>query len=149
MVRLNKTPLSHEKQEKIDHLLFLVISKSVSDKHVFIEFISSFISPQEKDMLAKRLAILYLLKREMPAFMICSILKVSKATVAKFSLLAKNDSGPLSLILTDLINKRNIIDLLETVLVDPLLQPGTIGINWSLAWKRKIKRVKLRKKGLL
>jgi len=149
MVRLNKIPLPHEKQEKIDYLLFLVISKSISDKTTFLKFISSFISPKEKDMIAKRVAIMYLLKRNMPTFMICSVLKVSKATVAKFALLVEDNTSPLPAILTQLINKRDIVDLLESVLVDTLLQPGMVGVNWSLAWERKKRREKNRKEGLL
>lgn len=149
MVRLNKRPLSHEKQERIDYLLFLIMRKSIHDRDIFFKLIGSFISPKEKDMLAKRIAIMYLLKRQMPANMVCSILKVSKATVAKFTLLLEQDTSPLSTILEKLIKKRVIVNLLETVLVDSIVQPGTIGVNWLFAWKRKIKREKYQKEGLL
>lgn len=136
MVRLCRSRLQTNKSEKIFELLFQTVGKS-KNKSEFNALIDSLLSPTEKIMVAKRLAIMYLLLNNKTSITICSVLKVSKATVAKFSLLLQENDGVLIHFLTSIKQNKELNKTFESIFLDTFFSPGIPGTHWASAWKRK------------
>ena len=86
MVNLTKKYVDEKKLVKINQLMFEILNKA-DDKDDFLELIKDILSPPEQLMVAKRIAIIYLLIKGVEPSLISKYLKSSRATVAKFSLL--------------------------------------------------------------
>jgi len=99
-------------------------------------------------MIAKRLAVMYLLLNKKDTGTICSVLKVSKGTVAKYALLLQQNNGILSQSLIQMIKNRKLKKYFEDLFIDIFLTPGTPNINWKTAWKIQKKSKIEAKEGL-
>ena len=86
MVHLSSYPLEKRKLLKLYQLFFEIIARSGSRDN-FIVMMNDVVSPPEQIMIAKRIAIVYLLTKGINPSAIAYYLKVSKSTAAKFSLL--------------------------------------------------------------
>lgn len=136
-MRLSRFKLSEDKLEKLFTLFFEVVGKN-KNKEEFKKIIADVLSPQERIMIAKRVAIMYLLRKGIDYQTICYALKVSAATVAKFSLLTEKSRGVVPVFEKILRNER-IRDFFEDLFND-FFAPGVPGIDWRAAWERKIER---------
>jgi uncharacterized protein YerC len=65
---------------------FLYVLTDIKDKRVMAEFLDSFLSKTEKTMLAKRLAIAFLLTEQVEETKIAETLHVTQATVSRMKL---------------------------------------------------------------
>ncbi len=83
MARLSKETLSDEQQADLSLQLTEVIGRMNAE--LAQKFLSEFLGPEEKIMLAKRLAIIALLHEGRPIHRIAVYLHVSETTVAKIS----------------------------------------------------------------
>jgi len=92
MPQVSKRILDSKVEAKIKNTLLDAVSQVRSREDVSA-FVNDLLSPVEKTMLSKRLAIAILINRgwEYPA--ICNFLKVSSGTVAKISILIKHKSA--------------------------------------------------------
>ncbi len=135
MVRVSRFKLPDEVTEKLFDLFFATIQKS-RDKKSFKKIMLDLLSPTERVVIVKRVAIIYLILRKVDYFTICKLLKVSPSTVAKFSLLMEK-SDQLVPVLKSISHNKNLSIFFEELLVT-ILPPGQPGINWKAAWERKI-----------
>ena len=86
MVRNSRFVLSEDLLEKIFDLFFEVMGNT-SSKNEFRKIFFDLLTPAERIMLAKRVAIIYLLLKKIEYYNICDRLKVSSATVSRIALL--------------------------------------------------------------
>ena len=115
--------------------IFYEVLGRTKSKTEFFNVTDEIISPVEKIMIAKRIIIMYLILRGIDQRTICTTLKVSSATVAKFSLLLANNSHVRERL--DSMVKIDGMKLLFEELISSILAPGTIGTDWKGAWQRK------------
>ena len=83
-------------------------------------------------MLAKRVAIIYLLIKNIEVRKIVDTLKVSTATVAKYVLLFVNKESKLTQILKIILNNKEIKNYLLDIFNELLIQPGIKKGHWKL-----------------
>lgn len=131
MVHLSKKYLEKEKLIKLYHLLFEVLSRS-SNRDNFISIMNDILSPSEQEMIAKRIAIIYLLTKNTNFAAVAEYLKVSKSTVAKFSLLFYKKDTDLVKLVKFLISKGKILGFIEDLFMDFYIQPGIKRGHWKM-----------------
>ncbi|EKD85945.1 MAG: hypothetical protein ACD_37C00571G0004 [uncultured bacterium] len=85
MPHISKRKLDKEQEKELIHSFELVLTKisSYSEMH---NFLGSLLTPTEHIMLAKRLAIVVLLKDGLPQASIANALNVTQATVSRMDL---------------------------------------------------------------
>lgn len=92
MTQVSKHKLRFEVENRIYELLNDSFSE-IRDKDEFNNFLDDFLSPIEKTVLAKRLAIAVLISKGNDYKNICAILKVTPNTVSKMSFRIKYGNG--------------------------------------------------------
>lgn len=139
MVNLSKIPVDQNKLSKLYHLLFEIVN-TVGDKDDFLGLIKDILSPSEQLMIAKRIAIIYLLMKGVDQSAIAEYLKTSRATVAKFSLLFYDKETQLIAIISELLSKEKISHFLEDLFADLFIRPGIKIGHWQMYWDHKRKQ---------
>jgi hypothetical protein len=134
MVQLSKRKIKPEAMNKMFNLLFDVLGKQ-GNKNSFNIIIDGLFSPVEKIMIAKRVAIFFLIIKGEEWKTIRDIVKVSLASVSKCQMILRNNSE-MQNTLNTLVNKKNLGIFIEE-LVLMIFGPGTAYINWKNAWRRK------------
>lgn len=89
---VSRRKVSTKIESQINQTFWEAISKLTSTEEVVL-FLNDLLSPTEKIVLAKRLAIAVLLNRGYGYESIMEIVKVSDGTIAKVAMVLKNDSG--------------------------------------------------------
>ena len=145
MPPLSKSRVENYVLEKLFDLFFEIIGNN-NDKEEFEKIIYDVLSPVERIMIAKRIAIIYLSTKNIEYSIICEILKVSPATVAKFKLITENSEG-IKQALKRIINNEKIVDFFREIVLE-LRRPGKYGVNWSQAWKDKLKFERKKETGI-
>lgn len=135
MVRLSRFKLSDVQLEKLFSLFFEIVGKN-KNKADFQKIISDILSSTERIMIAKRIAIMYLLMKQIDHRTICLVLKVSTATVAKFAVVMEKSIGVIPLF-NKMLQNEKIIEFFVDVF-NSFFAPGVYGVNWKSAWERKI-----------
>ena len=135
MVRNSRFILSESLLEKLFDLFFEVVGKK-SSKDEFKKIFVDLLTPAERIMLAKRVAIIYLLLKKIEYYNICDRLKVSSGTVAKYSLLMEKSEGIVPTF-KQIVKNDKIKIFLEEVF-NNIFAPGKPGVNWKIAWENKI-----------
>src|SRR3990167_9221979 len=125
MARVSKYKLRDDVLDKLFGLFFEIIGNQ-DDKKEFNEIINGVFSYNERIVFAKRIAIIYLLLKNIDFHNICMALNVSSATVAKFKLLIEDKNDGLIKAFDNIIIRDNTI-----------FAPGKYGVNWKIAWERK------------
>ncbi len=145
MTRISRFKLNDRVLKKLFWLFFEVVGKK-KNADEFNKTIYDLLSPVERVMIAKRIAVVYLLMKKIDYKTICNILKVSPSTVAKFNLLMEKSNGivpSFRIILRD----EKITDFLEEIFLS-IRGPGVYGTNWSNAWQRKIRYEQKKRTGI-
>ena len=135
MVRNSRYVLSGQLLEKLFDLFFEVVGNK-SSKEEFKKIFVDLLTPAERIMLAKRVAIIYLLLKKIEYYNICDRLKVSQGTVAKYSLLMEKSEGIVPTFKK--IVKIDKVKIFLEEIFNNIFAPGKIGINWKIAWENKI-----------
>lgn len=141
MVHLCRYTLPDNKLKKIFDLFSKVVGER-DDKKDFENVITDLISPPERIMIAKRLAIIYLIQKNIEVCNICTVLKVSKSTVYKFAYYVKNKNRAVVKILRQKVLGEKLIDLFKDLHDSLYATPGVYGNNWKNSWENKIQREK-------
>ena len=141
MARISRIRLKDEILEKIFALFFEIVGKKSNLKD-FKDTIFEILSPVERIMIAKRVAIIYLLLKGIDQRSISKVLKVSNATVSKFAVLMEKSTGVVPTF-TKILTNEKIIDFIDRMFAS-LFPPGTYGTDWKAAWERR-KRIAYRK----
>lgn len=145
MVQISHHPLKEHIWEKLFHLFFEVIGKK-SDKEEFKKIVFDLLSHTERVMIAKRIAIIYLLLKNIDQKTICKVLRVSSSTVSKFSLLFHTSQGIKPFLMRIIKNEKMYMFVLE--FFEALFPPGTPGTNWKAGWERRKELSRLKNEGL-
>ncbi len=135
MPPISRYKVEDEVLEKLFRLFFEVVG-NCNDKEIFEKILRDVLSPVERIMIAKRIAIIYLLSKNIDYVTICDVLKVSAATVAKFSFLLNKSEGIIP-VLNKIIRNEKILEFLKDCLLI-IRGPGVPGVDWSRAWKDRI-----------
>lgn len=133
MTQISRFKLKEETLEKLYSLMFEVLGKK--SKKEFLLIMNDLVSPAEKIMIAKRIAVIYLLTKKVDQQIISRTVKVSLSTVSKFSLLTKL-SNVIPNALAVLIAHEEIRLFIDEIFVS-MFPPGTINTNWKGAWELK------------
>ncbi|MDH7476747.1 MAG: Trp family transcriptional regulator [Microgenomates group bacterium] len=145
MTRISRFPLKKETLDRLFDLFFTIVGK----KNNFEDFkntINDLLSPTERIMIAKRVAIIYLLLKQVDYFTISEILKVSPSTVAKFHLIMEKSTGIVPTF-KKLLRNEKIGQLLEEIYLT-FRGPGTYGVDWKSAWKDRQELERRKKIGI-
>ena len=147
MVRLSKYQLSEDKLEKLFDLFFNIVGKR-NNKTEFLDILNDVLSQSEKIMIAKRIALSFLLMKVIENGTICYVLKLSPSTVAKFAFILQThtDRG-IQKAFQLIILKENLKDMFMDI-CNTLFAPGIYGVNWSAAWQRKLEAERKKIHGL-
>ncbi|PIV10609.1 hypothetical protein COS50_04585 [Candidatus Roizmanbacteria bacterium CG03_land_8_20_14_0_80_35_26] len=135
MPMISRNKVDDEVLEKLFSLFFEVVGKR-ENKEEFQRLINDVFSSTERIMVAKRIAIIYLLTKNIDYRIICEVLKVSASTVFKFRLLTEESKGIVP-ILKKILRGEKISQFFEEILLT-FNRPGKYGVNWSQAWKDKM-----------
>ncbi|MEK7109706.1 MAG: Trp family transcriptional regulator [Patescibacteria group bacterium] len=145
MTRISQFKVDDDVLEKVFSLFFEVISKD-KDEEEFQNIIHDLLSPAERIMIAKRVAIFYMLMKKLDYYNIAKSLKVSPSTIAKFNLVKENSRGIVNALKSTVRNEK-IINFFEELILE-LRRPGKYGINWKDAWQEKIAHERKKEKGI-
>ncbi|PIP63598.1 hypothetical protein CO165_01830 [Candidatus Roizmanbacteria bacterium CG_4_9_14_3_um_filter_33_18] len=136
MVNLSKIQIDDKKLVKVYQLMFEILNEA-DDKDDFLGIIKDILSPPEQLMVAKRIAIIYLLLKGIDQSTIAKYLKSSRATVAKFSLLFYDKESKLIGIIGELLNRETISNFFEDLFADIFISPGLKIGHWQMHWDHK------------
>ncbi|EKE14011.1 MAG: hypothetical protein ACD_12C00715G0001 [uncultured bacterium] len=136
MVNLSKIQIDDKKLVKVYQLMFEILNEA-DDKDDFLGIIKDILSPPEQLMVAKRIAIIYLLLKGVDHTTIAKYLKSSRATVAKFSLLFYDKESKLIGIIGALLNQEKISNFFEDLFADIFISPGLKIGHWQMHWDHK------------
>src|SRR3989344_8924084 len=128
MARISRIRLKDEILEKVFEWFFEIVGRKSNIKD-FKNTIFEVLSPVERIMIAKRVAIVYLLLKGIDQRNISRVLKVSTATVSKYSIYMEKSTGVVPSFQKILTNDK-ILDFLDKMF-DALFPPGTYGTNWK------------------
>jgi uncharacterized protein YerC len=145
MARVSHTKLDDKVLDKLFIPFFEIAGKKNTEAD-FMSTLKDLLSPNERVMIAKRIAIMYLLLKERDCLSICEVLKVSPATVYKFKFLMERSEGVVPTFNRILKNEK-VTEFLEDIVLT-LYSPGSPGINWSSAWHLKNKTDERRRRGI-
>mgnify|MGYP001580136124 CR=1 FL=1 len=142
MTQISRFKLKEETLEKLYSLMFEVLGKK--SKNEFLLIMNDLVSPTEKIMISKRIAVIYLLTKNIDQRTIAHTMKVSLSTISKYALLVKV-SNVLPNALSNLIRNEGIRLLISEIFVT-LFPPGTPNSSWGATWelKKEIGRKKSR-----
>ncbi|HVF69295.1 MAG TPA: Trp family transcriptional regulator [Xanthomonadales bacterium] len=107
MPQVSKYPVSSDIAERIFDI-FIKSFINLRDKNETDDFISDLFSPTEKIMLAKRIAIAFLLLKDFQYREISKILRVSVTTVASVNLSLKHGKGSYKKILDKIMKEEKL-----------------------------------------
>lgn len=134
MTRISKRPLRKDLEKRMFHIFWQAFAQ-LNNEHDVFEFLEDLLSPAEKIMLAKRLAIAILLEKSWGYDEISSTLKVSSTTVnnvrQKTSILGKGFSR----VIKNILKKEEVASFFEELFegVTSLIAPvGKVGLGPAL-----------------
>lgn len=145
MAQISKYPISKSVYERIFDLMLQTFSKFNTKKEVS-DFIAEFLTPTERIMLSKRLAISLLLAKNYSYEEISQTLKVSKGTIGSVSSQYKYGSS-LRNIINQLLKTEGIEDFWLEI-ADMFTSIGSIGSKGTKGWRylnAEIKKKRLNK----
>lgn len=146
MTQISKYRMSQSVSDQITGFLFQTIA-NLKTKSQVSDFINDFLTPVEKIMFSKRLAIGYLVAKDYNQREISRILKVSTTTVSTFSSIYKNSASYKKMVDQILIrtkSKEMLLDFAEGV-----AEIGAIGGSKSVSWFNTRNEIQKKKRELL
>ena len=126
MTRISKFPVQDNVLEKLFDLLFEVLGNQ-EDQEEFSKVIYDLLSPTERIMVAKRVAIVYLLMKKIDYYNISDVLKVTPNTIAKFQAIRKKSKGIVKS-LKHIVRNEKIANFFEKLFLE-IYRPGVYGVN--------------------
>lgn len=139
MVNISKRPVDEKKLFKLYQLFYEVVN-NVDNKDEFLELIQDILTPVEQIMIAKRIAIIYLLTKHVEQIDIAEHIKVSRATVGKFNLLFYKKKTRLIKIIESFLKNEKIINFFEDLFADLTIHPGIYIGHHKLNWEHEIRK---------
>lgn len=146
MTQVSKYPISKKVADRIFEIFLktLVEIKSSEDAN---QFISDLLTPTEKIMLAKRLAIAFLLEKGYDYRTIQQVIRVSAPTITSVNIARKYGSEGYKRIVSKIIGEEKLMNFFEEAVIEVLNVPSGLE-KGSGAWsylRDDIKNEKRRK----
>ena len=141
MVRMSKYKIKDRVLEKITKLTFEILGKE-NRKKKFEEVLTDVLSPIERLMIGKRFLVMYMIYKGINFDVIIDVVKVSRATIAKYAFLL-DKSAHIKSIFKEISARDEFVGMIKE-LVSHVMFPGTPRVNWHNAWKLK-KRIQEKK----
>lgn len=148
MAQVSRYPLPKDIEKKI-YELFLDAVADVKTSREVEAFVNDFLTPTERVMLPKRLAIALLLSKGYEQRLISRYLKVSFTTITRVSNLLRVSGAGYRRVIDKIIVDEHLATFLQKIddaLVALLGPPG--GLNWS-RWHENRRRKKMKSNSLL
>lgn len=145
MTRISQYPINNNLLTKLFDLFFEVVGKK-NNSQDFKNTITDLLSPTERVMIAKRIAIVYLLLKKIDYVTISEVLKVSSSTIGKFQIIIENSVGIVPTF-KKLLKNEKISQFLEEIYL-LFRGPGVPGVNWSSAWTQKLELERKKQQGI-
>ncbi len=145
MVRISYLQIKSEDYEKIFSIFYKVLGET-DNKEEFNKILFDLLTPAERIMIIKRIAIIYLLLKEIDYRMICKALKVSNTTVNKYKLMMERSEGIVP-VLKNMVKQEKVWLFFEEIFTH-IFYPGRPGINWTAAWEMKLALERKKERGL-
>ena len=115
MPHVSKKRLDKRQEKELIRNFELVLTKISNDSQMH-DFLGSLLTPTEKVMLAKRLAIVVLLKEEIPQASVVSALNVTQATVSRMQLFLESRGGGYEIALNKLAKEKAFVEFKKLLL---------------------------------
>lgn len=138
MSQVSKYPVSKQISERI----FEILTKSfvkITNSEEADQFISDLLTPTEKVMLSKRLAIAYLLEKNYDYRTIQQIIKVSTGTIASVNIKKFHGSEGYKKLISKIMKEEQLTKLFDNAIIKLLSVPASLetkGKTWTFL-KRK------------
>ncbi|PIP63291.1 hypothetical protein CO165_00195 [Candidatus Roizmanbacteria bacterium CG_4_9_14_3_um_filter_33_18] len=145
MIRISYLQIKAQDYEKIFSIFYKVLGET-ENKEEFNKILFDLLTPAERIMLIKRIAIIYLLLKEIDYRMICKALKVSNTTVNKYKLSLERSEGIVP-VLKNMVKHEKVWLFFEEIF-SQIFYPGRPGINWTAAWEMKLALERKKERGL-
>lgn len=147
MSQISKYPISKQIADRIFEI-FLNTVVHIKNKDEADEFISDLLTPTEKIMLAKRLAIAFLLEKNYDYRSIQKLIRVSAGTIASVNLALNLGSTGYKKLISKIVKEEKITGIFETAIVKILSAPAALekGTGTWTYLKRKAEEQKRRSK---
>ena len=131
MIKLSYLKIKEEDYNKIFSIFYKVIGET-ENKDEFNRILIDLLTPAERIMLIKRIAVIYLLLKDIDYLTICRVLKVSNGTVSKYRFLMEDSKGIVPVIKKMIKNEK--IWLFFEEIFSEIFYPGLPGISWTASW---------------
>lgn len=125
MSQISKYPIYKQIADRIFEI-FLNAFVHIKNKEEADEFVSDFLTPTEKIMLAKRLAIAFLLEKNYDYRSIQKLIRVSSGTIASVNLLLHLGSTGYKKLVSKIVKEEKITGIFETAIVKILSAPAAL-----------------------
>lgn len=133
MAQVSKYPISKEIYDRIFEI-FLKSLINLKNKDEAEDFVKSLLTPVERIMLAKRLAIAFLLEKNYEYRQIQKVIRVSLPTISSVSSIRKYGNQGYKNIITKILKDEKMNDLLEKTVLKLLEFPAK-GSKGSGVWR--------------
>jgi len=144
MTQVSRYPISKKIYERILEIFFGILVK-IKTKSEAKRFIQDFLTPTEQVMLAKRLAIAFLLEKDYDHRTICKVLRVSVATIARVNLAKKYGGEGYQKMIQKLIKDERVEDFMLGV-AEAITKIGSVGVKGSSGWRYLHKEIEKKRK---
>lgn len=139
-MQISKKPISQDVLSKLFILFYEIFREQMTQKD-FIEVINEIFSLKEQVMIIKRIAVFYLVTKDVGVNDIAEKLRISSATASKFAKLT--DEGKfLSEFFKKKVKKEKFFNLLEDLYREIISPPTKYGTDWAAGWKIEMERQK-------
>lgn len=125
MSQISKYPISKQISDRIFEI-FLNTLVNIRSKNEANEFISDLLTPTEKVMLAKRLAIAFLLEKNYDYRTIQSLIRVSTGTIASVNLFLRHGSTGYKKLIDKIVAEEKITGFFEAAIIKVLSAPSAL-----------------------
>lgn len=141
MSQVSRKSLSKDTEEKLFSIFFSSFAK-LSKSSDIQKFLFDLLSPTERIMLAKRLAIAYLLTKGYRYETIKETLKVSQETIARVNLIHKYQGGGYDVVLSQIFLDEKLQKILQKIEDTAIAILPLSGLKKGLEKERKESRSK-------
>ena len=131
MARISKKMVDEKLLAKIYKLFYEVFSRYQGQED-FLLIIDDILSPTEKVMLAKRLAIIYMLIKKVDYRDIADTLKVSTATILFYATTFYKRNSRVVNIINKMLKKESVLNFLDDFFSNFMIHPGVYIGHWKL-----------------
>ncbi len=148
MGQVSKYPISKNIADRIFEI-FLTTFVRIRDEQEADQFVSDLLTPTEKIMLAKRLAIAFLLAKDYDYRAIKYILKVSSGTISSVNLAIQHGSEGYKKVIEKILREESLIKLLDNAVIKFLSAPAALEKGkgtWSYLKRQSEEKKKRNKK---